>query len=83
LFVNFAYNNALSATTSILPFFANKSYYLSIKIYSEQDIASFYVYEFTIDLDKLQDTLKAKISAVGRYIQDFSSKFPGKTTNIC
>jgi len=36
--VKFAYNNALSATTSISPFFANKGYYLSITICPECNI---------------------------------------------
>ena len=67
MFANFTYNNALSATTGILPFFANKSHHSSIETHLEQDIASFYTHEFTIDLDKLQDTLKKKISVVGRY----------------
>ena len=46
----------------------NKSYYLNIQTHLEQDIALFHIYEFTIDLDKLQDILKTKISAVGRYV---------------
>jgi len=36
----FAYNNALSATTSVSPFFANKGYHPNITIHSEHDIAS-------------------------------------------
>jgi len=36
--VKFAYNNALSATTSISPFFANKGYYLNITICPECNI---------------------------------------------
>jgi len=36
----FAYNNALSATTSIFPFFANKEYHPNITVYLECDIAS-------------------------------------------
>ena len=37
----FFYNNALSATTSVSPFFANKEYYLNITVHSKYDIASF------------------------------------------
>ena len=37
----FAYNNALSTTTSVSPFFANKEYHSNITVYLECDIASF------------------------------------------
>ena len=36
----FAYNNTLSATTDISPFFANKEYHPNITVHSEHDIAS-------------------------------------------
>ena len=35
----FAYNNALSATTSVSLFFANMGYHPNITVYSEHDIA--------------------------------------------
>jgi len=35
----FTYNNALSATTSVSPFFANKGYHLNITVYPKCDIA--------------------------------------------
>ena len=50
----FAYNNALSATTSVSPFFVNKEYHLNITLHSE--------YDFAIDLDELQSTFKTEIS---------------------
>ena len=37
----FSYNSALSTTTSVSPFFANKGYHLNISIHSECNIASF------------------------------------------
>ena len=61
--MKFSYNNALSATTSISSFFANKEYHLNITVYPECDIASFQAYNFAVNLDKLQSTLKAEISA--------------------
>ena len=61
--VEFVYNNVLSTTTSISPFFANKRYYLNITVHSEHDIASFQAHDFTVDLNELQSTLKAEISA--------------------
>ena len=67
--MEFAYNNALSATTSISPFFANKGYHLNIIVYPEYNIASFRACNFTIDLNKLQSTLKAEIFAAQQCYQ--------------
>ena len=61
--MEFAYNNALSATTSVFPFFANKGYHLNITVHPKRDIASSQARDFAIDLDELQNTLKAEISA--------------------
>ena len=61
--VEFVYNNAPSTTTGISLFFANKRYHLNITVYSECDIASSQAYDFAVDLNELQSTLKAKISA--------------------
>ena len=58
----FAYNNALSATTGVSPFFANKGYYLNITVHPKHDITSFQARNFVIDLNELQSTLKAEIS---------------------
>ena len=68
-FMEFAYNNALSATTSVSPFFANKGYHLNITVHPEHDIASFQAYNFAIDLNELQSTLKAEISAAQQHYQ--------------
>jgi len=40
-----------------------------ITIYPERDIASFFACEFTVDLDKLQNTLKMEISATQQWYQ--------------
>ena len=61
--MEFAYNTAPSATTSISPFFTNKRYHLNITVHPECNIASFWAHNFAIDLNKLQSTLKAEISA--------------------
>ena len=58
----FAYNNAPSATTSVSLFFTNKEYHPNITVHSEHNIASSQAYDFTIDLNKLQSTLKTEIS---------------------
>jgi len=70
--VEFAYNNAPSATTGVSPFFANKRYHLNITVYSEYNIASSQAYNFTVDLDELQSTLKAEISAAQQHYQKFT-----------
>ena len=49
----FAYNNALSATTGVSPFFANKGYYPNITVHPERNIASSRAHNFAIDLDEL------------------------------
>jgi len=38
--VEFAYNNALSTTTGVSPFFTNKGYHLNITVHPKHDIAS-------------------------------------------
>jgi len=62
--VKFAYNNALSATTGVSPFFTNKEYHLNITFYPECNIASSQAHDFAIDLDESQSILKAEISMV-------------------
>ena len=68
-FAEFAYNNALSATTSVSPFFANKGYHPNITVYPERDIASSRARDFAVDLDELQITLKAEISTAQQRYQ--------------
>jgi len=65
----FAYNNALSATTGVFPFFANKGYRLNLSMYPEQDIASSHACDFVLNLDKLQNMLKEKIAKAQRQYQ--------------
>jgi len=67
--IEFAYNNAPSATTSVSPFFANKRYHPNITVYPEHDIASFQAHNFAVDLKELQSTLKARISIAHQYYQ--------------
>jgi len=65
----FAYNNAPSATTGVSPFFANKRYHPNLIVYLERDIASFHAYDFIVDLDKLQSTLKEEIAKAQKQYQ--------------
>jgi len=57
----FAYNNAPNAATSVSLFFTNKGYHLNITVHPKHDIASSWARDFTIDLNELQNTLKAEI----------------------
>jgi len=67
--VEFAYNNAPSATTGVSPFFANKGYHPNITVHPECNIASSRAHNFTIDLDELQSTLKTEISVAQQCYQ--------------
>ena len=57
----FAYKNALSTTTGISPFFANKGYHPNITVHPEWDFASIRACKFAVDLDELHSTLKDHI----------------------
>jgi len=60
--MEFAYNNALSATTSVFLFFANKRYHPNITVHPKYNIASSWACNFIVNLDELQSTLTAEIS---------------------
>jgi len=65
----FAYNNALSATTGVSPFFANKGYHPNITVHPEHNIAFSRACNFAIDFDELQSILKAEISTAQQHYQ--------------
>ena len=65
--MEFAYNNAPSATTSVSPFFTNKEYHPNITVHPEYNITSFWACNFAVDLDELQSTLKAEISVAQQH----------------
>ena len=67
--MEFAYNNALSATTSVFLFFANKRYHLNITAHPKCNITSFWAHNFAVDLNELQSTLKAEISVAQQCYQ--------------
>ena len=64
LLVEFSYNNVSSTTTGVSTFFVNKIYHPNITVHPKCNIASFQAYNFAINLNELQSTLKAKISMV-------------------
>ena len=67
--MEFAYNNAPSATTGVSLFFANKGYHPNITVHPECNIASSQACNFAIDLDELQSTIKSEISMVQQCYQ--------------
>jgi len=67
--VEFSYNNAPSATTGVSSFFTNKGYHLNITVHPECNIAFSQACNFAVDLNELQSTLKAEISAVQQCYQ--------------
>ena len=54
---DFAYNNAPSATTGVLPFFANKGYHPNISVFPECDMTSAQAHQYAVDLDSLHQFL--------------------------
>jgi len=69
LLTELAYNNALSATTRIFPFFANKRYHLNITVHPEHDLSSAHAKEFAVDLDKLHQELQPQIAEAPKHYQ--------------
>jgi hypothetical protein len=65
----FAYNNALSASTGTSPFFANKGYHLNITVHPEHELASQCAREFIVDLDELHVELCSQLSATQKRYQ--------------
>ena len=58
----FAYNNTLSSTTGISPFFANKGYHPNLTVHPERDLTSSCAKDLVVDLDELHQELKATIA---------------------
>ena len=53
----FAYNNALSVTTTVTLFYANKGYHPNLTIHLEQDLSSSWAKEFVTNFDELHQHL--------------------------
>src|ERR1700730_13558478 len=65
----FAYNNALSATMGVSPFFMNKGYHPNISVYPEREVTSIRARELTVDLDELHQELRTQIADAQRRYQ--------------
>ena len=57
LLAEFTYNNTLSTTTTVTPFYANKGYHPNLTIHLEQELASSCAKEFVTDLNELHQHL--------------------------
>ena len=68
--MEFAYNNAPSATTSVSLFFANKGYHPNITVHPKHNIISSRACDFAVDLNDIQSTLKAEISMAQQHYQE-------------
>ena len=60
--VEFAYNNAPSATTRVSPFFANKGYHPNIAVFLQHDMTSTWAHDYTVDLDSLHQFLQEEMA---------------------
>ena len=55
--MEFVYNNALSATTGVSPFFANKGYHPNLTVHPECNLTSARAHKYSIDLNSLHEFL--------------------------
>ena len=78
----FAYNNAPSTTTGVSPFFTNKGYHLNITVHPKRNIASFWARNFAVDLDELQNALKAEISTAQQCYQKSADAWHSPTSDF-
>ena len=67
--VEFAYNNAPSATTGVSPFFANKGYHLNLAVHPKRDLSSVQAREYAVDLELLHEFLRIKMAAAQKRYQ--------------
>ena len=80
--MEFAYNNVSSATTGVSPFFTNKRYHPNITVHPKCNIASSQAGNFAVDLDELQSTLKAEISAAQQRYQKSANAWCSPTPDF-
>ena len=78
----FAYNNAPSTTTGVSPFFTNKGYHLNITVHPKCNIASSRACNFAVDLDELQNALKAEISTAQQCYQKSTDAWHSPTSDF-
>ena len=67
--MEFLYNNSLNTINGVSPFFANKSYYLNISVYLEQDLIFEWACEYSINPDSLYQFLYKEMAAAQLWYQ--------------
>ena len=67
--MEFAYNNMPSATTGVLPFFANKGYHPNLAMHPEHDLSSARAREYAVDLESLHEFLRIEMAAAQKCYQ--------------
>ena len=72
--VEFAYNNALSTTTGITPFFANKGFHPNLSVSVSGTFSSARAKDFAVDLDKLHQELRVHIAAAQERTQKYADR---------
>ena len=68
----FTYNNSLSATTGVTPFFDNKGYHPNITVYPECKLASVKAHKFITDLEELHTELCKQMAKAQACYQGFA-----------
>ena len=71
--VEFAYNNALSTTTRITPFFVNKGFHVNLSISVSGTFSSTQAKDFTVDLNRLHQELQVYITAAQEWMQKYAN----------
>jgi hypothetical protein len=72
LLVEFAFNNSVSATTGISPFFANKGYHPNLSVHMDRELTSGRAKEFVSNLDDLHTRLRQVISDTQQQYQKYA-----------
>ena len=82
----FAYNNALAASTGVSPFFANKGYHPNVTVDPECKLASQKARDYVVDLDELHTVLCQQLVQAQEHYQGpmfTSTRLPSRPTSIC
>ena len=65
----FSYNNTLSGTTTVSPFFANKGYHPNITVHLEHNLSFAWAREYSVDLNSLHQFLHEEMAHAQEHYQ--------------
>ena len=65
----FSYNNVLSATTGVSPYFANKGYHSNITVHPEHNLSFAWTWECSIEIDFLHQLLCEEMAYAQKWYQ--------------